>query len=59
VRCLILRPAVRLDLDDAGLAPPRLVVADEARPEQARCDDRGRSDEPPAIDDAQAEALWK
>jgi hypothetical protein len=50
----VLRPRVRLDLDDARLAPPGLVVTDQARPQQSRRDFLGRPGQPSAIDDAQA-----
>jgi hypothetical protein len=33
MRGAVVRPPVRLDLDDARLAPPGLVVTDEARAE--------------------------
>jgi hypothetical protein len=55
----ILGAAVGLDLDDARLAAPGLIVTDEACPEQTRCDDRGWSGQPRAIEDAQAGVLGK
>jgi hypothetical protein len=33
MRGAVVRPPVRLDLDDARLAPPGLVVTDQARAE--------------------------
>ena len=53
----ILRPGVRLDLDDASLTPPGLVVANEPGTEQTRRDDVCGAGEPVAIEDAQA-GVW-
>jgi hypothetical protein len=57
VRGEVLGPPVGLDLDDAGLAPPRRVVADQARSEQPGRDVLGRTGQPFSIDDAQAGVL--
>ncbi len=54
MRGAVLRPSVRLGLDDAPLAPPGLVVTDQARPEQSRRDLLGSPGQPVSIDDAQA-----
>ena len=54
MRGQVLRSGVGLDLDDAGLTPPRLVVSDEASAQQARSDDLRGAGEPVAIEDAQA-----
>jgi hypothetical protein len=57
MRGTVLRPPVRLDLDDPRLAPPGLVVTDQARPEQSRRDLLGRPSQRLSIEDAQAGAL--
>ena len=46
--------AIRLDLDDACLPAPGLVVADEPRAEQGRSDDLGRTGQCCPIEDRQA-----
>jgi hypothetical protein len=53
VRRLILRTAVRLDLDDAGDAPPRAVVADQAGTEQRPGGVRRGTGEDPPVEDVQ------
>lgn len=57
MRGQVFRSPVGLDLDDAGLAPPGVVVTDQARAEQPRGDLLGRPGQPPSIDDAQAGVL--
>jgi hypothetical protein len=57
MRGAVLRPPVRLGLDDAPLAPPGLVVTDQARPEQSRRDLLGWPGQRQSIEDAQAGVL--
>jgi hypothetical protein len=53
----IFRTPVGLDFDDARLAPPGRVVADQPRAEQPRGDLLGRAGKLPSIDDGQAGVL--
>jgi hypothetical protein len=54
VRCPVVDADVRLDLDDSSRPPSRLVVADEARAEQASGGFERWAGEERAVDDAQA-----
>ena len=47
-------PAIGLDLDDARLPTPGLVVADKPRAQQGRSDDLGRTGQCCPIEDRQA-----
>jgi hypothetical protein len=54
VRRAIVRPAVRLDLDDPALAAAGLVVANESEPEQDASDVGRWARELGPLEDAQA-----
>jgi hypothetical protein len=54
----VLGPAVGLDLDDARLPAPGLVVADEPNAQEARSDDLGRTGQRCPIEDGQAGWPW-
>lgn len=57
VRGAVVGTPVGLDLDDAGFAPPGLVIADQARAEQPRGSLFGRAGQLRSIEDAQAGVL--
>ena len=54
VRGQVLRPTVGLDLDDARLTAPGVVVADQPDTQQGRPDDSGRTGQRCSVEDAQA-----
>jgi hypothetical protein len=55
VRCPVVRPDVRLDLDDAADTPSGVVVADETGADQRASRLEGGPLEKRPVDDAQAD----